>query len=145
MPVLCVAADINTFSQRAIVINRARELVASAPGAKSVPDNTASPYMVASAAERTPASKKSEIKSPASDRELLQLLSAKFVPSGTANLGGEPLLLLGQKKIKIGDRVPIILDSATYEVEVTAIGRTSFTLRYKDETLSKNIQPVKTP
>ena len=75
----------------------------------------------------------------------LEALAAKIVPTGSVEIGGEPILLFGQKKLKVGDRLPIIFEGKPYELEISAIERTSFTLRLNGEEVTRPIQSVTQP
>lgn len=76
-----------------------------------------------------------------SSRERLRQISSLINPTGMVILGGEPILLFGQKKFKIGDSVPIVFEGSPYELIITAIERTSFTLRLHNEELTRPIKP----
>lgn len=76
------------------------------------------------------------------DRDRLSALAASVTPTGTMQLGGTPYLLFGQKKFKEGDRMPISFQGATYEVQISAIERSSFTLRLNKEEITRPIKPV---
>lgn len=82
---------------------------------------------------------------PSSDRELLQVISGKIMPSGTLTLGGESLLIFGQKRLRVGDRLTVAYDGRDYSLEVTAIERTTFTLRLNQDEITRPIKPGKTP
>ena len=61
--------------------------------------------------------------------ELLATLSARIPATGTVNLGGEPILLLGQKRLKVGDTVTISFEGQSYELSIAAVTSTSFTVK----------------
>ncbi len=82
---------------------------------------------------------------PKGDRDILEIIAAKVNPSGTFIMGGEPILLISKKKFKIGDRLTIAFDGRDYEVEITSIERTSFSLRLNRAELSRPIKPAKNP
>jgi hypothetical protein len=84
---------------------------------------------------------------PASDRDFLALLASQLSPTGTFILNGEPIILFGQKRMKVGDRVPLSFDNAVYELEIAGISQTSFTVRFKNEELTRQIsaKPSKIP
>lgn len=63
-----------------------------------------------------------------SGMELLTRLAAAIPATGTVNLGGSPLLLLGQKRLKVGDTLPISFEDKDYEVSITSISPTAFTI-----------------
>lgn len=82
---------------------------------------------------------------PAGDRAILEDVSAHIIPTGIVRLGGESILLFGQKKLKVGDRLTITFEGANYDLDITAIGTTTFTLRYNREEITRSIKPGKTP
>lgn len=82
---------------------------------------------------------------PAGDRGVLEALADKLAPSGTAVIGGDPILLFGQKKLKVGDRLTITFEGVDYTLDITAIGRTTYTLRLNTEEITRPIKPGKKP
>ena len=77
------------------------------------------------------------------DREVLNYAVGVITPSGTMKVGDVQILLFGQKRLKVGDRLPIIFQGKSYELELTGIDRTSFTLRLNKEEITRPIKPVK--
>ena len=75
----------------------------------------------------------------ASNRSLLVALADQLEPKGTFVVGGEAIILLGQKKLKVGDTYPINFEGAVYELEITAIETTRFSVRYKNEEITRPI------
>jgi hypothetical protein len=61
--------------------------------------------------------------------ELLATLAARVPATGTVNLGGEPMLLLGQKRLKVGETVTISFEGQSYELSIAAVTSTSFTVK----------------
>jgi hypothetical protein len=80
---------------------------------------------------------------PAGDRGVLEALAARLEPSGTAILGGEAILLFGQKRLKVGDRLTITFEGFDYNLDITDIGRTTFTLRLNREEITRPIKSGK--
>lgn len=60
--------------------------------------------------------------------ELLTRLAATIPATGTVNLGGAPILLLGQKRLKVGDTLTISFEDKSYEVSIASISSTAFTI-----------------
>lgn len=77
------------------------------------------------------------------NRETLELLSAQINPSGVIMLRGAPRLMIGGKPFEIGTRFTASYNSRDYELELTAIDRTTFTLRYRGEEFTRPIKPVR--
>lgn len=83
-----------------------------------------------------------------SDHDLLVEIVAKVRPSGTANLGGRPLLMFPSRFVKIGSHFTVTYKGSDYDLELTNIDGTNFTLRYKNEQITRPIQaaqPAKSP
>ncbi len=78
---------------------------------------------------------------PSSNYELLETIAPELTPSGTMTLGGEPLLLFGQKKIRVGGELPIIYEGKRYTLVVSAIETSFFTLRLGDAEYTRPIKP----
>lgn len=80
---------------------------------------------------------------PMGARGVLETLAERIVPSGILRLGGKAILLFGQKKLKVGDGLTITFEGTNYDLDITAIGSTTFTLRYQGEELTRSIKPGK--
>jgi hypothetical protein len=80
---------------------------------------------------------------PAGDRGILEALAGRLAPSGTAILGGEAILLFGQKRLKVGDQLTITFEGFDYILNITDIGRTTFTLRLNREEITRPIKSGK--
>ena len=74
---------------------------------------------------------------------VLQSLVERIVPSGIVRLGDERFLLFGQKKLKVGDRLTITYEGSDYDLDITAIGDNSFTLRHNHEEITRSIKSGK--
>jgi len=77
---------------------------------------------------------------PRNDRDLLATLAGAIRPSGYFIIGGEPTLVFGQKRVKAGDPLTINFEGTDYTLTVTAIDRTSFTLRLNREEFTRPIK-----
>ena len=80
---------------------------------------------------------------PVGDRNVLSTLADKLSPSGTAIIGGEPILLFGSRRLKVGDRLTVTYEGNEYNLDITAINRTTFTLRLNREEITRPIKPGK--
>lgn len=78
------------------------------------------------------------------DREILENLALKLPATGTIiKPNGEPLLIFGRRNMAIGSHFTVA-DAGTgqeYDLELVAIDRTTFTLRYRNEEITR---PIKT-
>jgi hypothetical protein len=77
---------------------------------------------------------------PVGDRELLEAMAPRIQPTGSFIIGGNPLLTFpGAKRVRVGDVLQVIYNEKEYELEVTAIDRTNFTLRFRGEEITRPI------
>ena len=74
------------------------------------------------------------------DHEILENLAGKLPTKGTIILNGEPLLILTGGRVKVGDKFTVAYNGQDYELELTAIERTTFTLRYHGEEIVRSIK-----
>jgi hypothetical protein len=81
----------------------------------------------------------------ASDRETLEVIAGKIIPSGTIFLAGEPTLIFGKKPVKIGTHFTVTSNGQDYDIELVRIDRTTFTLRLNREEVTRPIKPGKSP
>ena len=80
-----------------------------------------------------------------SDREILEKIAAQIKPSGMVVFNDNPLLLMREKKLKVGDTLTITFEGTDYVVVITAIERTSFKIRLNREEVTRPIKPGKAP
>ena len=78
-----------------------------------------------------------------SDHELLESIAEKIKPSGTFNIGGQPILAIGKRFVKTGAHFTVTYKGSDYDLELTQIDGSNFTLRYKSEEITRPIQPGK--
>lgn len=79
--------------------------------------------------------------SPPGDRETLETLAAQILPSGMIERG-KRLLTIGGKFFEVGTRFVASYSNQEYELELVAIDRTTFTLRYRGEEITRPIKSV---
>jgi hypothetical protein len=77
----------------------------------------------------------------AGDREVLSAIANYIVPTGVLQVGDTPMLLLREKKLKVGDYLTITFEGHDYVVELAAVSTTSFTLRLNKEEITQPINP----
>jgi hypothetical protein len=108
--------------------------------AASLPAGLANPF-------NPTASRKTGVSSSAarSDREILEGIAARITPTGAMMFGNSPLLLLREKKLKVGESLTIPFEGADYLVVITEITPTSFRVRLNREEITRPIKPGKAP
>jgi hypothetical protein len=80
------------------------------------------------------------VASPRSQRDVLQAIATSLKPTGNFVLGGQQTLVFGQKRVKAGGSLTITFEGTEYILEITAIERTSFTLRLNREEFTRPIK-----
>ena len=81
----------------------------------------------------------------AGDRDILAAIAPRVTPTGTFNLGGNRWLQFSKKRLKVGDHLTVTHDGQDYNLELTAIDATNFTLRLNREEITRPIKPGKNP
>jgi hypothetical protein len=77
------------------------------------------------------------------DREQLAAIAAQLKPTGTFFRGAEPLLVISGKFYKIGTKFTVAFGGSDYVLELSAIDRTTFTLRLNGEAITRPIKNAK--
>lgn len=77
------------------------------------------------------------------DREILETLAQRLTPSGMIALGDKPFLIIERNRFEVGTKFIVTYNEQDYELELVAIDRTTFTLRYRGEEVTRPIKPVK--
>lgn len=78
-----------------------------------------------------------------SDRQTLEMLAAQITPSGVIQLRGAYRIILHNKQFEVGTRFTATYNNQDYDLELVAIDRTTFTLRYRGEEVTRPIRPVR--
>jgi len=79
------------------------------------------------------------------DHDILSALANKIPTTGTIIVGGTPLLISGTNRIEVGSHFTVLYNGQEYELELVAIDRTTFTVRYKGEEFTRPIKQGRTP
>lgn len=75
-----------------------------------------------------------------SDLDVLKGIAPGIVPTGTLLVGNEPYLLVGEKRLKVGDQISVTFDGLVYQVAVSSIERNSYTLRLNQHELRREFK-----
>lgn len=146
--VVAQRADILPPLRREVVVEQANRLIDPEPQAELTEDinspfypNSLKPQQEESAADVITGPVLPSHVAPASVYELLDKIAPQINPTGAITLGGNPLLLFGQKRIQIGDQLPIFYDGKRYTLVITRIESSNFTLRLGAAEVTR---PIKT-
>lgn len=91
------------------------------------------------------AKRKGVITRPAapSDKDMIERLAAQITPTGTVDRNGAPHLMIAGKFFAVGTRFTATYNNNDYELELVAIDRSTFTLRYRNEQTTRPIKTVR--
>ncbi|TSJ79220.1 hypothetical protein [Rariglobus hedericola] len=139
------ASDIAAPQKRTEVLDLARKLLTTKSVETSVDDiarkNPFNPLpVVVESSGPDKADSPAPVVVGTSDRDILAAIAEGVRPTGTMKLGDTQFLLFGQKKLKVGDVLPIVFQDTSYELELVGVDRTSFTLRLNKEEITRPIK-----
>lgn len=147
---IVLATAVQSFADASPVVTPAKRLEVLSGGkkilsARSNPPVEADPFHSEKFSEmlfgpRAPATPAAVAVAPKSDRDIVRAIAMGLKPSGNFILGGQPTLVFGQKRVKAGSQLTITFEGTEYTLEVTAIERTSFTLRLNREEFTRPIK-----
>lgn len=82
---------------------------------------------------------------PLGDRELLETIAARIQPTGSIVVRGKPLLTFAGRTptVGVGQSFVVTYEGQDHELEVVSIDRTTFTLRYRGEEITRPIKPTR--
>ena len=155
-----VVADLPVPEQRRPIVEMAQRL-AAAPALAPLPADLVQPFnptafgqpdpeelraIAAARAVAAASSAQTQAQTkPTTDRALLELIASRITPSGTLILGDKAMLIFGQKRLRVGDRLTVTYDGRDYELELIGISPANFSLRLNQEEITRPIKPAKTP
>lgn len=87
----------------------------------------------------------SAVAAPLGNRELLETIAARIQPTGSIVVRGKPLLTFAGRTptVGVGQSFVVTYSDQDHELEVVSIDRTTFTLRYRGEEITRPIKPTR--
>jgi len=142
--------DIPLASQRLDTVKFARNILATQSEAVPSVDqaslkNPFNPVAPPPTPPPTSAAADGGASAPGGENLQLSQIAPNVNPSGAMKIGGESLLLFGQKRFKVGDHLPIVFEGRPYDLEIVDIQSTSFTLRLNGVEITRPIKSVTKP
>jgi hypothetical protein len=125
-------ADVPPSKQRDEILNLARGVLVRQNEPVVIPNPLPDPFT--GKIEEVVQAESTQAPKISTGPELLARIAAQMPASGTANLGGQWLLLLGQKRLKVGDSVTISFEGQNYDLSIAAISSTTFTVKLGSNT-----------
>jgi hypothetical protein len=136
--------EVSSLAKRQETLNLAAQLLAPRTNpAAQLPDDLVNPFDPGAKAIKNSAGQMPDRPPASSDRETLEKIASSIKASGMMMLRGQPLLLVHEKKLRVGDDLKIKFEGFDYVVVVTAIEPTSFSLRLNREEVTRPIKPGK--
>ena len=138
--------DVSQPAKRQAVLDLAKQLLAKESSAVKPPAGLVDPFNPP-AFGAVPVAGKPAAKAHVviSDREILQQIAPSIQPSGMVMFGDQPLLLFGEKKLKVGDSLTITFEGRQYLIVVSGIGQSSFKIRLNHEEITRPITSGNAP
>ena len=150
-----VLSDVQPPQRRQATLDLAQGL-ARRPDPEPLPADLASPYnppgfdrpdpaaaQAAAAAPAASAAAAPAAAAPATPRETLEAIAAQIAPSGTMIVRGKPRLFIAGRPFEVGTRFTATYNNEDHELELVSIDRTTFTLRYRGEDVTRPIKPAR--
>lgn len=134
------AADLPPPKTRQVAVDAATALVSRQRDKPQVPGNIVNPFIGKELPVSPVAQPQENLNTALAAADLLGRLAANIAASGTANIGGQSILLVGQKRLKVGDTVRISFESQVYELSIVSISTTSFTIKKGELTHTRPIR-----
>ena len=122
-------SDIAPPKQREELVSSALQALSARSATVVVPDAPPDPFQWPAEPEVVDNTPPEVVAPPVMGSDLLAKLAALIPVTGTVNIGGQPILLLGQKRLKLGDTVTISFDGQNYDLSIAGIAPTSFTVK----------------
>jgi hypothetical protein len=142
------ADDVVSPNKRTEALSSAKALLSVKEGATAAKDpfhSEAFAEAVANSAGISPGKLPTDVgpnkapSGPRSNRDALQAIAASLKPR-YLELGGQPILFFGQKRVKAGDMLTINFEGADYALEVVSIEKPNFTLRLNRDEFTRPIK-----
>lgn len=138
---LSAQADIPPPDTRVAVVTAVTKVMESRGKPADVPEESISPFTgKVRAAEPEPDYSNLPVPVGLSGPELLSQLAGKIPSTGTLVFGGNALLLIGPKRVKIGEMIVVNHDGKDYQLTLTAVTSTTFTVKLGDELSTRPVR-----
>jgi hypothetical protein len=133
-------ADIPPPDARIALVARVAALAESRGKAVVLPENLVNPFTGVVREQTVVEVAIGSIPVGLSGPELLSQLAATIPSTGTLVFGGNAMLLLGPKKVKVGEKIPVSFEGKDYQLTLTAVTPTTFTVQLGKELSTRTVR-----
>jgi len=133
-------ADIPPPDARIALVARVAALAESRGKAVVLPENLVNPFTGVVREQTVVEVAIGSIPVGLSGPELLSQLAATIPSTGTLVFGGNAMLLLGAKKAKVGEKIPVSFEGKDYQLTLTAVTPTTFTVQLGKELSTRTVR-----
>jgi hypothetical protein len=134
------AADIPPPETRTAIVAKITKLAESRGKAVVIADNLVNPFTGIIREASQPEVATGPIPIGLSGPELLSQLASTIPSTGTLVFGGNAMLLLGPKKIKVGEKIPVSFEGKDYQLTLIAVTPTTFTVQLGNELSTRTVR-----
>lgn len=134
--------DIPPAQARVVLVDKIQAIVSSRGTKVEISDTLPNPFF-AKAPEIKAVEVVEDLSVPLpglSEAELVNELASKIPATGTLVFGGNSMLLLGSKKVKIGEKINIAQDGKDYELTLVAVNATTFSVKLGETTRTRPVR-----
>ncbi len=143
------ASDVAPPKNRELAVAEAKAFVASRSSVPELPKPIKNPFLKANSqtfqSNADEALEEASSQAGASAQEVNQqdklgVLAGLVPATGAIKLSGNPLLLLGQNRYRVGDSLNVTFESKEYSLQITEINLVSFTVKLGDNYFTRPIR-----
>jgi hypothetical protein len=133
-------ADIPPSEPRAAIVAKVTALAESRGKVVVLPDDLVNPFTGVVREQTVVEVATGPIPVGLSGPELLSQLAATIPSTGTLVFGGNAMLLLGPKKIKVGEKIPVNFEGKDYQLTLMSVTPTTFTVQLGKELSTRTVR-----
>jgi hypothetical protein len=134
------AADIPPPETRTAIVSKITKLAESRGKEVPIAENLVNPFTGIIREATQPEVATGPIPVGLSGPGLLSQLASTIPSTGTLVFGGNSMLLLGSKKVKVGEQIPVSYEGKDYRLTLTAVTPTTFTVQLGKELSTRTVR-----
>jgi hypothetical protein len=134
------AADIPPPDTRIAFVKKVSDVIQIRGKVVTISDDYVNPFQGKVVLETIAEHKNIVVPVGLSGPELLSKLANEIPSTGTLQFGGSAMLLMGSKRAKIGETISVHYDNKDYQLVLTAITPTTFTVMLGDQASTRPVR-----